>query len=220
MATWRWKYTDLIQIPSTLDHETHLTIIDLIVPNIVAGVDVNSESTLYSSLGRAKWLWWMQFLMPRPFPWSLTRKVSKCHFHLNVNLMAASLKLAWMLRVSREWWRHEKPKHFHMYFFPFPSISLSDCWLFLACFKTVLPIFCSSGTVATQEGISVLFITGTISLPLSGSCIRHCICICTSLHRTKRAKSDAMVATIGIFWTMDCWDDNKTSLVQNNFWMG
>lgn len=32
-----------------------------------------------------------------PFPWSLTRKVSKCHFHLNVNLMAASLKLAWML---------------------------------------------------------------------------------------------------------------------------
>lgn len=36
------------------------------------------------------------FIPPTP-PWSLTREVPQCHFHLNVNLKAVSLRLAWML---------------------------------------------------------------------------------------------------------------------------
>lgn len=39
---------------------------------------------------------WIFFSPPTP-PWSLTREVPQCHFHLNVNLKTLSLRLAWML---------------------------------------------------------------------------------------------------------------------------
>ena len=94
--------------------------------------EFNSESTLYFSLGHAKWLWWMQFFIPPTPPWSLTREVLKCHFHLNVNLKAVFFKtgmgadMLWKSICIRPRWVSEcevivtKTKHILCFLFFLP----------------------------------------------------------------------------------------------------